>query len=427
MAAPEAQAPALAGVRILDFTHGVAGPYAVMLLADLGAEVWKIEKPERGDPTRYMNVSAAFKGDIPRSGGDYFLAINRNKQSVAIDLQRSEGRELALRLAANADIVVSNFRPGVMERLGLGYEDVLAVNDQVIYATMSAYGEAGPLAHQPGMDVAVQARSGVMAITGDGRGGPVKPGASVADFSGGAHLTIAVLAALARRATRSGGQRLHVSLLDSMVSMLMNYSVAVIDGGAEIKPMGSGHPQLVPFQAFPTSDGYLVVSTGTNRLFAELCEALGRSELSTDPRFRTNVDRVANRDELVPMLAELTAARTTGHWLTLFETLGIPCSPVNTLAQAFAEEQLAAQGMIVEVKHPALGPIHVIAAPYTFDGSRPQVSAPPPTLGEHTAVVLRRVAEVPEDSLARLQGAGVIGGAALSSGDPAEADVEGEP
>lgn len=401
----------LHGIKIVDFTHGVAGPYAVMLLADLGAEVWKIEKPDRGDPTRYMNVSSRFVADIPRSGGDYFLAINRNKRSVAIDLRKPEGREVALRLVAEADVVVSNFRPGVMERLGLGYDACRAVKDDVIYASLSAYGESGPLAHQPGMDVAVQARSGVMAITGTGDGGPVKPGASVADFSGGAHLSIAVLSALFQRTRTGAGQLLHVSLLDSMMSMLMNYSVAVIDGHAEIRPMGSGHPQLVPFQAFPTSDGYVVVATGTNRLFFQLCRTLGRPELSKDHRFLTNVTRVNHREALVALLSELTRAKSTREWLKLFEASGIPCSPVNTLAEAFDEEQLQAQNMITEFEHPNYGPLHLVAAPYTFSGARPEISLPPPTLGEHTAEVLSRVAGLSAEEIAALDARRVVGAA----------------
>jgi crotonobetainyl-CoA:carnitine CoA-transferase CaiB-like acyl-CoA transferase len=245
------------------------------------------------------------------------------------------------------------------------------------------------------MDVAVQARSGVMSITGNGIGGPAKPGASMADFSGGAHLATAVLSALYRREMTGHGGELHVSLLDSMMSMLSNYSVAVIDGQAEIGPMGSGHPQLVPFQAFPTSDGYVVISTGTNRLFIDLCAALGRADLAEDARYRTNVDRVANRESLVSAISHATAQRSTAEWLEMFERLQIPCAPVNTLAAAFREEQLASQGMIVPIMHPRYGLIHLVASPYTFNGQRPMVSRPPPTLGEHTDQLLVEVLGMP--------------------------------
>lgn len=396
----------LHGIKILDFTHGVAGPYGVMLLADLGAEVWKIEKPKRGDPTRYMNVSNRFAADIPTAGGDYFLAINRNKRSIGIDLQQAAGQDVALKLVRNADIVVSNFRPGVMGRLGLDYAACREVNPGIIYASLSAYGERGPLAHQPGMDVAVQARSGVMGITGNGAGGPVKPGASIADFSGGAHLDIAILAALHRRSNTGKGGELHVSLLDSMISMLSNYSVAVMDGGAEVAPMGSGHPQLVPFQAFPSQDGYIVIATGTNRLFGDLCEVLGLPQLAKDERFATNVVRVQNRDALIPLISEATSQRSTAEWLDIFEQNEIPCAPVNTLSQAFAEEQLTAQDMIVPSDHPTYGTIHLVGAPYTFGSARPGIARTPPLLGEHTAELLAGV--ITPDEIRTLAEDGVI-------------------
>lgn len=398
----------LAGLRILDFTHGVAGPYAVMLLADLGAEVWKIEKPARGDATRYMNVSRRFRGDIPRSGGDYFLAINRNKKSVTIDLSTASGHELALELAAEADLVVSNFSPGVMDRLGLGYADIRAVNERVIYAYLTAYGPEGPLAGQPGMDVAVQARSGVMAITGNGQGEPVKPGASLADFGAGVHLTTAVLAALYQRQVTGAGQEVTVSLLDATMSMLINYSVAVRDGGAVIEPMGSGHPQLVPFQAFPTADGHVVLATGTNRLFGELCRVLELPDLATDDRFRTNADRVVHREELVALLAETTRRRTTAAWVELLERERIPCAPVHTMDQALTDPQLAANGMVVELEHPEYGTLHLLGSPYRFGAAEATVRSRPPLLGEHTSDVIGGVLGRSERELKELAADGVI-------------------
>jgi crotonobetainyl-CoA:carnitine CoA-transferase CaiB-like acyl-CoA transferase len=402
----------LDGITLLDFTHGVAGPYGVMLLADLGADVWKIERPGRGDPTRYMNVSDRFVTDIPTSGGDYFLAINRNKRSVAIDLRSPRGREIALSLAAQADIVVSNFRPGVMDRLGLGYDDCRSARRDVIYATLSAYGDTGPLAGQPGMDVAIQARSGVMSITGSGSNtGPIKPGASIADFGGGSHLCSAILAALVRRSTKGGAQQVHVSLLDAMMSLLTNYSVAVMDGSAEVGPMGSGHPQLVPFQAFPTSDGWIVIATGTNRLFADLCTVLRLPALVGDSRFETNVTRVKHRDALVQILSAALVERTTAEWQTIFEAQGIPSSPVNTLAQAFAEEQLTSQGMVQQISHATYGSLHQLGAPFTFDGHRPELILPPPLLGEHTEEVLNRFLGLTALQVEDLLQAGVIGSA----------------
>lgn len=398
----------LDGIKVCDFTHGVAGPYTTMLLADLGADVWKLEKPGRGDATRYMNVSERYRDDIPNSGGDYFLAINRNKRSVAIDLKKDEGRELALELAASSDIVASNFRPGVMASLGLGYEDIKARNSRVIYATLSAYGEQGPLAAHPGMDVAVQARSGVMSITGHGGMEPIKPGVSLADFAGGSHLTTAILGALYQRERTGQGQRVTLSLLEATMSMLINYSVAVVDGDATIDPMGSGHPQLVPFQAFPSANGHVVIATGTNRLFNDLCAVLGLEELATDPRFVTNVDRVTNRQELIPLIDKVTLTRTTDEWLTLFEDNGIPCAPVNTMRQALSDPQLTANDGVVELDHPSVGKLHVLASPYHLSAASCGVRLPPPRLAEHTDGVLSEVLGLGAERLAVLRERGVV-------------------
>lgn len=378
----------LSDIHILDFTHGVAGPVTTMILADLGADVIKIEKPGRGDASRYMNVSERFVADIPASGGDYYLAINRNKRSLSLDLQTEAGRQLAQRLVSWADVVIENFRPGVMDRLGLGYDAVHALKPEVIYASLSAYGETGPLGGQPGMDVAVQARSGVMSITGYPGSEPVKPGASLADFAGGTHFAIGVLAAITHRERTGEGQRISVNLLDSTMAMLANYSVATLDGDAVIAPMGSGHPQLVPFQAFHAADGYIVIATGTNKLFRTLCAVLGRPDLADDQRFHSNQDRVTHRAALIEILTELTRQRTVDEWLTLFADEGIPCAPVNDLGSAFAQPQLVANEMVVEIDHPTYGRIHVLGVPYKFSASPCAVEAPPPLLGEHTDRVL---------------------------------------
>lgn len=400
----------LDGVKVLDFSHGVAGPFCTMLLGDLGAEVIKIEHPGRGDNTRYMNVSRRFRSDIPRAGGDYFMAINRNKRSLTLDLKSDEGRTIALELAEWADVAVSNFRPGVMEKLGVGYEDLAERNPQLIYASLSAYGDKGSLAHQPGMDIAVQARSGVMSVTGYPEfDRPVKPGVSLADFSGGTHLVIAVQSALYHRERTGKGQKVTVSLLDATMAMLMNYSVAVIDGGAEIQPMGSGHPQLVPFQAFKTKDGHLVVSPGTNKLFRQLCELLSLDELMDDPRFATNPDRVEHRDELVPVIEQALTRRTTAEWTELFEAEEMPCAPVNNLSTAFGQEQLAENDTIVEIDHPVAGTIHVVAAPYKFAATPCTSYAAPPLMGADSRDILVSILKRSDSDVDRLVQDGVVG------------------
>jgi len=398
----------LSGVTVCDFTHGVAGPYTTMILADLGADVWKIEKPGRGDATRYMNMSPRFAADIPAVGGDYFLAINRNKRSIGLDMSDDRGCELALKLAAEADIVVSNFRPGVMRRLGLTFEAISALNPRCIYATLTAYGERGPLSAQPGMDVAVQARSGVMSITGYGGSEPVKPGVSLADFAGGSHLATAVLAALYRREATGQGQELTISLLDATMFMLINYSVAVMDGGCHIEPMGSGHPQLVPFQAFQAADGHIVVATGTNRLFLDLCRVLDLPELADDERFVTNAVRVSNRDELIPILQERLGKRSVEEWMEIFEAEQIPCAPVNTMEQAFDDEQLRANDMVAEIEHDQAGTLHVLSSPYRFSGEVGSIRRAPPRLGEHTQELLGGVLGLDDTQLDGLRQTGVV-------------------
>jgi crotonobetainyl-CoA:carnitine CoA-transferase CaiB-like acyl-CoA transferase len=398
----------LDGVRILDFTHGVAGPYAAMILADLGADVIKVEKPGRGDATRYLNVSKKFMGDIPRSGGDYFLAINRNKRAVTIDLKHAEGVRVALALASTCHAVMQSFRPGVLDRIGLGYDAVRGVRPDVVYGSVSGYGSRGPLAGHPGMDVVVQARAGVLGITGYPGSPPVKPGVSLADFSGGAHMAIAMLGALIQQQRTGEGQYVEVSLLDATVSMLSNYCVAVLDGDEEVQPMGSGHPQLVPFQAFETSDGHVVIGTGTNKLFGVLCELIGRPDLAADERYRSNHLRVQHRDTLIAALTEITRTRTTAEWIDALVEAGIPCAPVNSLAQAMREPQLAANEMIVEVPHPVYDRIHLTGVPYKLSAASCGIRRPPPMLGEHTDEVLSRLPGYDQATIDRLRAEGVV-------------------
>jgi len=400
----------LEGIRVLDFTHGVAGPYTAMLLGDLGADVVKVEQPERGDSTRYMNVAERFVTDIPRTGGDYFLAISRNKRSVGIDIKHPDGVALCRRLAGWADIALQSFRPGVMTRLGLDAATLRAANPRLIYASLSAYGQDGSLADKPGMDIAVQARSGVMRLTGPvGGDAPIRPGASMADFAGGIYLYAALATALYDRERTGLGQEVEVSLMDATMSMLANYTVAVMDGGAPLAPVGSGHPQLVPYQAFATRDGHVVVAAGTNKVFRELCAVLGCGELAQEPRFRLNQDRVRHRDALIPLMEPLTRERTTAEWLAVFDAADIPAAPVNDMATAFEELRTTSPGMVQEVMHPKAGPLHLIGVPLRFGDAQGDVRRPPPMLGEHTDEVLREVLGVPDPELARLRREKVIG------------------
>jgi crotonobetainyl-CoA:carnitine CoA-transferase CaiB-like acyl-CoA transferase len=400
----------LQGIKVLDFTHGVAGPYTAMLLGDLGCDVIKIEQPGRGDSTRYMNVAARFVTDIPRVGGDYFLAISRNKRSVCVDLKKQEGRDLCRRLAGWADLALQSFRPGVMTRLGLDYTALKKENPTLIYGSLSAYGANGALADKPGMDVAVQARSGVMRLTGaPGSTEPMRPGASMADFAGGIYLYAALATALYDRERTGLGQEVQISLMDAMMSMLMNYSVAVMDGGADLAPVGSGHPQLVPYQAFPTADGFVVIAAGTNKTFRELCGCLGCDALAEDPRFRSNQDRVSNRDAIVAELIPLTRRKTTAEWLAIFDAADIPSAPVNDMPEAYAQLQQTSPDMVQVVDHPVVGPLHLLGVPFRFSDAGGDIRRPPPLLGEHTEEVLRDILGVVPDEMARLRAEKVIG------------------
>jgi len=286
-------------------------------------------------------------------------------------------------------VVVQNFRPGVTKRLGLDYESLKRINPKLVYANISAYGMEGVLADKAGMDIAVQARSGVMRITGAVNSDePLRPGASIADFGGGIYLVAGLLAALFDRERTGEGQEVSVSLLDATMSLLINYSVAVMDGGAEVKPLGSGHPQLVPYQAFPTQDGFVVVATGTNKTYRTLCDALERPELATDPRFASNQSRVKNRAGMVAELSAVFRQHHTAHWIDVLEAADVPCAPVNELEQAFAELKTTAPDMVQQVAHPVLGSLSQLGVPFKFSACGGDIRRPPPMLGEHTEEVL---------------------------------------
>jgi crotonobetainyl-CoA:carnitine CoA-transferase CaiB-like acyl-CoA transferase len=386
----------LEGLKVLDLTHTVAGPYCTMVLADLGCDVIKIEKPGRGDSTRFMNVSDKFTGDMPRIGGDYFLAINRNKRSVCLELKSPEGKAAMLKLAEWADVVVQNFRPGVTTRLGLDYESLRKINPRIIYANISAYGTSGSMATKPGMDVAVQARSGVMRITGmEGSTDPLRQGVSMADFGGGIYMATAILTALYDRERTGEGQEVSVAMLDATMSLLINYSVAVLDGQAEVKPIGSGHPQLVPYQAFTSSDGYVVVGAGTNKTYREFVHAIGQPQLATDARFASNQLRVKNRAELIPEINRCMGAKTTREWLEILDAADVPAAPVNDLPTALEDLKQISPGMVQSMPYHG-GELHQLGVPFRFSNCGGDIRRAPPLLGEHTDEVLRGMLNMDE-------------------------------
>src|SRR5918998_1935124 len=372
----------LEGVRVLDLSRVLAGPYATMMLADLGADVLKIEHPERGDDTRHWGPP--FAG----SESAYFLSVNRNKRSAGVDLKTPEGIEKAKKLAADADVLIENMRRGALEKLGLGYEGLKETNPGLVYCSITGFGP-GEDEERPGYDFLIQARAGIMGITGfpEPEGEPTKVGVAIADIVCGLHAATAILAALHKREATGEGARLEIPLFESTLSWLANRGQEYLVSGEDKGRMGNGHPTIVPYQTFDASDKQIAVAVGNDAQFGRLCEAIGREDLAADDRFATNPDRVANRDELVEMLQEGLSQRTADEWVEKIRGVGVPCGPVNTLAEALADEHLSSTDMLQAVEHPLAGTLRMLASPVLVDGERPSVRRPPPTLGQHTAEV----------------------------------------
>ena len=367
----------LEGVRVLDLSRVLAGPYATMVLADLGADVLKVEHPGRGDDTRQWGP--------PFAGGEsaYFLSINRNKRSIAVDLKSPEGLEKVKGLAARADVVIENMRRGALDRLGLGYEVLKELNPGLVYCSITGFGP-GPDEDRPGYDFLVQARGGIMGITGFPDGDPVKVGVAIADMMCGLHASTAILAALHRRAESGEGARIEVPLFETQLGWLANRAQEYLVSGEDKGRMGNAHPSIVPYQTFDAADKPIAVAVGNDAQFANLCRALGRDDLATDERYATNPDRVANREELVATLQEEFSRGTADEWVEKVRAAGVPCGPVNTLADVFSDEHVLASGMLQDVDHPAAGALKMLASPILVDGERLPIRRPPPTLGQHT-------------------------------------------
>ena len=393
---PDPTALPLAGIRVVDLSRVLAGPYATMTLADLGADVVKVEHPRGGDETRSWGP--------PFTGGEsaYFLSVNRSKRSVALDLKDPEGRELALALCAGADVVIENFRFGGAKRLGVDYEAVRERRVDVVYCTISGFGARAPR-DRPGYDFTLQAESGLMSITGDADGEPTKVGVAVVDVLTGLNAATAILAALHRRSRTGEGELIEVSLLDSAFAALVNVAAGALVTGQEPARYGNAHPSIVPYQPFHTGDGLLAVAAANDGLFVRLCEAIERPELAADERYVTNDARVRNRDALVAELEGIFAARTTDEWLGRLLAAGVPCGEIRGVHDAL---QLAG-GATTDVEHPTSGTLPLVNAPFSFTHAELSAPTPPPRLGEHTAEVLGELG-VDEERLAALERRGVI-------------------
>lgn len=372
----------LEGVKVLDLSRVLAGPYATMVLADLGADVVKVEHPERGDDTRHWGP--------PFAGGEsaYFLSVNRNKRSIGVDLKEPEGLEKVKRLAADADVLIENMKRGALQKFGLGYEVLREANPRLVYCSITGFGP-GKDENRPGYDFLIQARAGIMGITGfpEPDGEPTKVGVAIADIVCGLYAATAILAALHHRDATGEGARIEVPLFESTLSWLANRGQEYLVSGEDRGRMGNAHPTIVPYQTFVASDKPFAVAVGNDGQFGRLCEAIGREDLAGDERYATNPDRVAHREELVEVLQSEFSKRTADVWVERIRVVGVPCGPVNTLAEALSDEHLSSTDMLQEVEHPLAGVLQMLASPVLMDGKRPPIRRPPPTLGQHTGEV----------------------------------------
>jgi crotonobetainyl-CoA:carnitine CoA-transferase CaiB-like acyl-CoA transferase len=389
---------ALQGVKVLDLSRVLAGPWCTQTLADLGADVWKIEEPTRGDDTRGWMP--------PEIDGEstYFLCCNRSKQSVAIDMKGPEGQGIVRRLAEKADVLVENFRKGTLERFGLGYEQLSTINPRLIYCSISGYGRTGSRASEAGYDFAIQAESGLMAITGEPDGSPMKHGMAITDIITGMNATQAILAALLARVTTGQGQLIDVSLFDSAVALLANVGTGYLATGSEPKRYGNAHATVVPYQLFDTADGVLALAVGNDLQFRNMCiQVLERPELWSDERYQKNRDRALNRETLIPVLADVFFTRGTAEWIVLLKDAGVPAGQVRKVSEVFSSPEVAEREIVVEVPDERHGTVRLTASPLRLSGTPVRPPKAPPRLGEHTSDVLARELGMSEEDIRRIK------------------------
>jgi crotonobetainyl-CoA:carnitine CoA-transferase CaiB-like acyl-CoA transferase len=384
---------ALSGLRVLDLSRVLAGPWAGQLMADLGADVVKVERPGAGDDTRAWGPPWLNDEDGKSTGESaYYLSANRNKRSVTIDISQPEGRSLVQQLASRADILIENFKVDGLRQYGLDYASLKELNPRLIYCSITGFGQTGPYASRAGYDFLIQGMGGLMSLTGRPDGaqgeGPIKVGVALTDVMTGLYATVAVLAALAHRERTGQGQYIDLALLDVQIACLANQAANYLVGGMVPRRMGNAHPNIVPYQEFPTADGYMIIAVGNDGQFANCCAALGRPEWARDERFAVNPQRVKHRDELISMIHSVTVTRTTSEWIAAMEAAGVPCGPINTLDKVFADPQVQSRGMRIEMEHPLAGTVPLVANPIRMSESPVQYRRSPPTLGEHTSDVL---------------------------------------
>jgi len=404
---------ALSHLRVLDLSRVLAGPWSGQILADLGAEVIKVERPGSGDDTRawgppFLKDS---RGENT-SEAAYYLSANRNKRSVTIDFTRAEGQRLVRELAAKSDILIENFKVGGLAAYGLDYESLRQINPNLIYCSITGFGQTGPYAKRAGYDFMIQGLGGLMSLTGRPEGedgaGPVKVGVALTDILTGLYSTVAILAALAHRDQHGGGQHIDMALLDVQVACLANQAMNYLTTGTAPRRLGNAHPNIVPYQDFPTADGDFILTVGNDGQFRKFAEVAGQPQWADDPRFSTNKQRVANRAELIPLIRQATVFKTTAEWVSQLETAGVPCGPINDLAQMFADPQVIARGLAIDIPHPLAGSVPQVASPIRLSRTPVEYHSAPPLLGEHTGQILGSVLGLAEDDIHRLRQAGVL-------------------
>ena len=404
---------ALSHIRVLDLSRVLAGPWAGQILADLGADVIKVERPVCGDDTRSWGPPF-LKDEAGQNTTEaaYYLSANRNKQSVTIDFTRPEGQRLVRKLVAKSDIVIENFKVGGLAAYGLDYASLKAVNPKLIYCSITGFGQTGPYAKRAGYDFMIQGLGGLMSLTGrpdgDEGGGPVKVGVALTDILTGLYSTTAILAALAHRDQSGVGQYIDMALLDVQVACLANQAMNYLTTGVAPKRLGNAHPNIVPYQDFPTADGDFILTVGNDSQFRKFAEVAGQSQWATDPRFLTNKLRVANWGELIPLIRQATVFKTTAQWVDELEAAGVPCGPVNDLAQVFDDPQVLARGLAIELPHALGGRVAQVASPIRLSETPVEYRRAPPLLGEHTAQVLQALLGMSGDEVAALKEAGVL-------------------
>ncbi|MEW5863101.1 MAG: CaiB/BaiF CoA-transferase family protein [Pseudomonadota bacterium] len=399
----------LAHIRVLDLSRVLAGPWAGQNLADLGAEVIKVERPGTGDDSRAFGPPWV-KDRAGRDTKDsaYFTSANRGKKSVTVNIAHAEGQALVRELAARSDVLIENFKYGDLARYGLAWEDLRSVNPRLIYCSITGFGHTGPYRERPGYDFMIQGMGGMMSVTGEPDGPPMRAGVPVADIITGMYASIAICAALAHRAETGVGQHLDLALLDSQIALLAYQNTNYFATGEPPQRIGNLHPNIVPYQPFRTADGDVILACGNDNLFRRFCDAAGCPELAADPRFATNGLRVQNRAELTRLLQDIFLRRTTREWVELLEAAGVPNGPINNIAQVFAEPQVKARGVRIELDHPVAGKLSSVASPMRFSATPIAYDRAPPVLGEHTEEVLRGLLGKSTEEIGRLRGLGVI-------------------